>query len=401
MIPQLRTLVVGLALVVASCSTELEPVGYRFYLDGEAIVPEITFLVGTPERPSAGDVVSVGRFQLVLDEAGDYRFHSTPGRELYREFEDGRRALTAFALDARLDERLAEPGALAEVRGLQLHRGWEDHAELLDRVDLASCVLDFGPGRQLESLAALPETVRYLDLAAGKLETLDTEPALVALRMLRLPDEREIESLGCIAQMRDLRLLDITGTGITDLRPLGALSELREVRAQNLPVTHLPTEALPKLRRFLGIDWPCADDEIQSFKQLNAHAAVVCGPRDLLRASLQSASRVEIRLRRSPQDQIKNDAPDFESDSRLEVQELIDLLQPIDQQATTRADAGTEWRLAFYRSDGRLLDELRLIEGRILAGRAVGTSAKSLSEASLPALREWLAERDIELSSAD
>jgi len=66
---------------------------YKFFLNGDAIEPELISLNGTPEEPCQGDVFNYSLFYMVLGPPGEYRFRTVENEEhkLLRETADGDR----------------------------------------------------------------------------------------------------------------------------------------------------------------------------------------------------------------------------------------------------------------------------------------------------------------------
>ena len=132
------------------------PQAGQFSLDGENISPRIYSLEGTPGKATAGDVVYVGEYLLVLDGPGPYRFFSdkegAQGKGLYRANGDGTKTLVAIRVDWDIDGRnrrfvdgskdLSDLQLLG-IRGIKI--GWDGKSawfdKLLRRLDLSKvCV---------------------------------------------------------------------------------------------------------------------------------------------------------------------------------------------------------------------------------------------------------------------
>jgi Leucine-rich repeat (LRR) protein len=100
--------------------------------------------------------------------------------------------------------------------------------------------------RLLERLVdrALAVDIRLLDLSGTGVRDLGPLAALTGLQGLYL-NSTAVTDLGPLAALTALRSLDLDGTGVKDLGPLAALTELQELDLDNTRVTNLgPLAAL-------------------------------------------------------------------------------------------------------------------------------------------------------------
>lgn len=398
-------------LLAASCSPESEPARYSFFLDGESIEPEIVHVMGEPGAPRDGDLVRVERFTMVLDGPGEYRYRTSRHGNLCRLREDGIEVLVALSLGDTAFADFEEVSEPAELRNLRLGRGWAQHAELLMAAPLDRCLIEIGVFSVSIAPEVLPGGIAYLDLSYANGAELNSAATLPHLRYLALagwgnesevevgPDEqRPARSIDWITELSDLRCLDVSGTGIRDLRPLGGHPQLRFLRADDVPVIHLPIERIPKLRRFDALNWTCAADEVARFRELQPDAQVVVGPNERLRDRLKDCTglRVVTPFRFGPGR--KQVPPRFISEEPAEVAELVALLSFEDEYSVWGYDvpAGANVVFEFLNERGTVVgllefigDDFRLARGYGL----IGSLVKETPSEVRTTLVAWFGER--------
>lgn len=391
---------------------------YRFFLDDEPIEPEILALVGEPGAPAAGDVALVDRFAFVLGEGGDHRLFtvSRAQRRSLRELDDGSRVRWTWSLGRGDDEPSADPEDWRHVRGLVLWGGWAEHAAVLDHVSLRDCLVTQNANADAPVFTDLPADARYLDLGSRRVGELPSDVALPDLRLLVLPkwdwdalweseypdpeESRPEQALGWIAELRDLRRLDLSGSAVRDLSPLGGHEKLRYLRADDAPIELLPRTPLPDLRRLDAVEWPRADEEIERFRSMQPRTRVVVGPTERLRDLVSEA--VGVRLHRSPPAARDGGAvePKYASDDAREVAELLEMLVIQDSYSSIgySVPAGGMVWIEFVDDGGRSLGILELITCDLVRAPAlIGPLMKHVEPERSLEVRDWFRERGFEI----
>jgi internalin A len=115
---------------------------------------------------------------------------------------------------------------------------------------LGGLMLDGAPVRDLEPIRGLT-ALEVLSLPQGVATDISALAGMTGLLELDLSGLPIDDSAGSVlAGLRRLQLLEIDGTGITDLAPLAGLSQLMGLRIGQCQVTDLsPLAALPRLYR--------------------------------------------------------------------------------------------------------------------------------------------------------
>jgi hypothetical protein len=347
-----------LALVGAAAASAAEPApGYTFKLDGRAITPTIVSLHGTPDRPHPGDLVEVDGYWLTLGTETTQEFRTTPRETglLLAVLPGGRTEAVGARVGRTFkgDERVTidplkelSPDELARLRGVTLGDWPDGIGDRLRHLDPArACVTisgDTARGKE-GALPPLPAGLRYLrvdentnvggiqdysrllglkelrflsirsmtgpvDCAAlrnaGKLEYLqlhawkavnfDRLEALAALRHLDLAYNEHLRAIPFARAMTGLRSLDVSRTGVADLRPLDGLKELAAVRASRSPVRALPAR-VPALRSLEVMSTRLADADAAAFAGAHPACRVLFRWDRALADALTGVDRVRVR----------------------------------------------------------------------------------------------------------
>lgn len=333
--------------------------GYTFELGGTATDAPITSLAGTPERPSAGDVVSIARVNMVLGPPGHYEYRLVDNSRLELSVDGGPYKVVGVRTESTLAQEKVDFSAFSRaelrgIRGLLLPSPIESAAP--SHLESGEVVLTFVRG--LGGLAAfdnpepppisLPAGLRYLRLEAGpsdvvaalrtlgeeelrylvlelrggasdtpfdarelagfaRLEYLQvralsgmlTHPealgSLTGLRSLDLFDQGSLTSIEFVRGLHQLRRLDVRGTGITSLEPLAGHPSLEVVLADHSPVVTLPSVPPPSLRRLSLTGTSVADETAAAFAQRARGARVDRHFAQVLADVTSCATRVRVR----------------------------------------------------------------------------------------------------------
>jgi hypothetical protein len=254
-----------MTLLLLAVLTQDKPV---ITVDGKPHSPAVLSLHGTPNDPKPGDVVEINGIPFVLGEEKVLAFRTTPEKEgrLFLETKDGVRVVGA-KVDTTYQGRervLVNPLAKLtdeEVRSLRGVRvdGWDDvvaaRLKLVDATKAAILVTSDARQGANASLPALPANARWLIIDNSSSEGIKDYSGLGELKELRL---LTIDILGdphidaeLLAGMSELRVLDLSGTGVKNDDKLEALKELRELNlSYTKGVTNIDfVEGMPKLRR--------------------------------------------------------------------------------------------------------------------------------------------------------
>lgn len=388
----------ALLLFLALPGCAAAPVGYSFFLDGQPCTPSFTAVEGTPGSPREGDLLSIGGGDMVLDAPGAYHFETDPAhreaydRRLWR-VDGGTRRLVAMALE-RSDRALdLTAGDWATLRGLEF-QGWDAAmAPCLLRVDAARCLLSFTPMARFPELPPLPRALRYLDLHWAEGAGFVGVQELTDLRLLRVPAKTTIATVDFAARLTALRYLDLEGTAVRDLTPLGGHPSLRTVLAPCTPIERLPDRGMTALRQLVAYASGCPEVEAARFAALVPAARVVVTCRAMLLEAVAGAVRLRIRTgstcHPSPEDREVHVTERAE-----EIAQLLELLRPEEDYSPGWVVPGCgQFTLEFQDARGRLLLEVGLLgTGCVRSGRIWNTPVM-LAHAVCEPLREWLRAR--------
>ncbi|HMA97498.1 MAG TPA: hypothetical protein VKP30_32655 [Polyangiaceae bacterium] len=172
--------------------------------------------------------------------------------------------------------RFAVNAALASLRNLRylsIHNAGSVDLELVAN-NAALELLDIAASTQVTSVGAL-----------GKLRR---------LRSLKLRGRDDIKNFEFLAQLRELRFLDLRRAKVKSLRPIEAIASLVDVYADDSTVSVLPRRHMPNLRVFHVMSRDVPAEEVQQFSMLNPQVEIWHRWSDTLPRLLQGITRIKI-----------------------------------------------------------------------------------------------------------
>src|SRR5262245_55126735 len=189
--------------------------GYRFFLDGAQVFPEIVSVMGQAGKPAPGDLIDVGGFTLTLGDEQEYHFQSAQ-EGLRLETPDGRRRWVAVRVETDYHGERGFVDGMAsltpdEVRGLWSLRAetWTPScASRAGFLDVSRLFLTLGQSSSegQDDLPELPSGLRYLE--AMRFVGWQQLEGLTDLVYLDLLPEKEFD-LRTLARLQRLKVLSL------------------------------------------------------------------------------------------------------------------------------------------------------------------------------------------------
>lgn len=137
--------------------------------------------------------------------------------------------------------------------------------------------------------------LRYLNLGGERLANVNELVSLTNLRYLDLQYVDEVKDIGFARQLASLREVDLTNTGVEDLRPLAGLKELADVSADSAPVQQLPEGEMPGLRKLRVMSTKLTDASVERFSKANPRCKVVHRWGSAFRDAVSGTTRIRVR----------------------------------------------------------------------------------------------------------
>lgn len=313
----------------AGCaSVPTKPARFVFVLDGKAIDASIT-PVGHDGAPQCGDVAWISGPRIVLDEPGAYELErdraAARGDRLWAVHGGTRRLV---GLEVKEPEDVADlvDSDWHDLRGVEFECWDPAFVSRLAAIDARRCLVTFRHFTHFERLPPLPAHLRYLDLHYSHVDQLADLARLDELRFLVLPHREEVTSVDWATALPCLRHLDLTGTAVHDLTPLGCHPTLHTVLAAHAPITKLPATRMPSLRRFVAHSSGCPDGEAARFRALQPRTAIAMTRGEMLAAAVHAATSLRIRTGCTV-DPRPTDRVVYTTDRPDEIAELVGLVR--------------------------------------------------------------------------
>lgn len=431
--------------------------GFRFTLDGEAYEPEVLSLNGTPDAPRPGDVVEVEGLLLVLGPEGDRRLKSTPRNDgrLLLVAADGKEQVVGVQVSFTYEgDKKVVINPLAKLTDEQIRGLWgvrlddwpEGIADKLNHLDpTRACVTITdrtaqGPDKRLPPLPSglrylcvnehssegirdyaaladqrglrflrlLPMAVesfdagllkasadlRWLELGGPQLANSASLASLPALRELRLPWHEEMKDISFVRAMKELRVLDIRRSAVSDLTPLNGQETLAAVDADASPVERLPRGPLPALRSLKVMLSKLSDDAVADFAKAHPTCQVWHRWVPALRRALAGATRLRVRTGGTCHRDIEAEKTLFEVKDAKPVQELVGQIQVDEPRSGGHCMCCGEPSFEFYQGE-KLLLTLGFHHGRSLRWPDGWPGDAMLTPASSDFLCAWLSDHGV------
>lgn len=414
----------------------------------------VSHVFGSPGHPRPGDVLQVGGgvvLRLGKDRHLDLEW--SEDRQVLQRRVPGRPPVTVAVtvkelywngeiegLDdplARLDRR-----QLRRLQGVRLEVWNPAVAAGLARLDLSRTCLSIDVRERTPIWPALPTGLRCLSVS-GAFETRDLEHlsglewleirshtdtaldlaplgGLAGLRSLRIwhrgRPPANVEAVGRLRRLRRLDLslgsgltslsfveglraledLDVTSSGVVDLRPLGTLPALRRVLASGNPVRWLPEGPCPALRELNVLSTTLSPGDVTAFRRSHPRAAVWRDWNETLRLVLAGADGMRVRAEHVDGRSVTQSAVHEERD-RGAIERIIGWLEVDEPEERWHCGClGDPW-LEFTR-DGRSVATVSFHHGlsiRWQEGEPGWPGDAALRPANAAALVDWLAARGV------
>ncbi|MCW1887769.1 hypothetical protein OKA04_23730 [Luteolibacter flavescens] len=401
---------------------------YVFLFQGKEYERKPQPVFGVPGAPTAGDVLWVWNFPVVLAGPGRYEFRlgnkegtvllgRLPGEEaekpvgvrVVEDYEDDKTILLDPLSGMKPEEK-------AGLRAVVLEEMPEKPDAALQGIDWSQAALvvsETFSNDEEQTLRDLPAGLKYLafdidsspslkdvsrlskatellwlrlhhfmavnaDVMAGmsKLRLFDAGwadlenvPALGALKEMRelhLGGVDGVEELGFVSTMPELRRLSVERTAITSLQSLEGLKKLEEVHASETRVKTLPPPAgVPSLRRLTLLSASVPEARVDEFRKALPDCQVDSSWHAALASALKDVDRLRVRTGGTCHRNIEKEETLFEVVDAAEIQRLVGSWKVEDQESGFHCMCCGEPSLEFYKG-GKLITTLGFHHGRSL-----------------------------------
>jgi hypothetical protein len=363
-------------------------VGYSFLVDGEQFQPRAISLNGNPDALQAGDLISVNRMLLVLPGPSEYRFRTTDRKDgrLYLVEQDGAERVVGVKIGwTYADDEKVILNPLPQLTPAETEGLWGIHIDQwvpgldkrLAQVKLERCcvtitdqtvqaggklpplpkglhylnvdessnqgITDYGPlARQSQlryfrldamtvdafdtQLLADNVELRYLDLRRQELLRPEALGRLRSLRVLQLGGSDDLVDISFVRSQPNLRFLDVSRSGVTDLSPCGELAVLTALNADMAPVAELPAGPMPALTSLRIFSTRVSEEQAAAFADRHPRCRVWHGWVAAFRQSIEGVTRIRVRSGGTCHRDIEQEKTHFEVKRPAEIRRFVDAI---------------------------------------------------------------------------
>jgi hypothetical protein len=236
--------------------------------------------------------------------------------------------------------------------------------------------------------------LRHLNLSGCEAVTNETLAALAGLAELRFLDLSycknlsDIEALSGLSQLRELKLFE---TPVADLSPLGRLSGLRRVFASRSGVRVLPTVPMPELTELNVMSTKLDEAAVGRFRELNPRCTVRFRWIDALRNNLGGVNRVRVRTGGTCHRNEECEQTLCEENDPGKIQRLVDCLDIDESHSSGHCMCCGHPTIEFCKGE-EVIESLGLHHGRSARWNSWPGDG-GLTPVSRDALSRWLTDR--------
>jgi hypothetical protein len=420
----------------------------EFRLDGRTYQPRVYSLEGEPDRVREGDLLNISGHHIVLGSEKKHEYKQEENRLLL----DGKPVWVAVKWTyVGKDRKIINPlegmtrDEIRALRGVHLNHWDETVAAAVKELDPArACVTisdDAAQGPD-KSLPALPPTLRYLvvdrysspgmkdlsplskltelrvlgidamgeevdatvfsaakelrvlDLTGSKLTNTDKLALLRELRDLRLGWAETVKDIGFSRHLKALRRLDLRRTGVTDLTPLDGLEELRWVDASSSSAKQLPG-SLPRLDRLNVMSTRVSEADVEAFRKKNPKCAVLHRWDAVFRDAVAGVDLVRVRTGGTCHNDPLQEKTLAEEKDPAKIKEFLAKIEIDESKSNFHCMCCGSPTIELFRK-GELVASVGMHHGRSLRWSAGWPGDALLQGASADWLCDWLEARGID-----
>ena len=243
---------------------------------------------------------------------------------------------------------------------------------------------------------ALEECSKLLDLELRGIEIVQPQSLakLTAIRSLDLRYAEGIETAQFAAGMRDLIHIDLDGTGVSDISPLGDLPRLASITANGTKVSSLPRKPFPALRALEVMSALVSADEVKAFSSSHPSCKVRHTWKAALKDALSGVDRLRIRSGGTCHRDAASEKTLAEVKDSREIGDFVDGIEIDESKANFHCRCCGEPSFEFYRGESLVVtvgfhhgESLRWPDGWIGDARLRPKSATFIVD--------WLAKRQV------
>jgi len=265
---------------------------------------------------------------------------------------------------SRVDEMPVLPKGLHHLRLVEGGGRLSDLSCVADQRALRSLFIKVWKRSFDAGTLALDGELRRFDLKADGIKNPGGLAKSTKMRHLSILDVGDLNDVGFLASMPELRTLHLFDTKVADLSPIEKLNSLVEVNTDCSRVAKLPRAALPALRRFSSFGGYLPDEEADAFARLNPKCRMTWSHARILQEATKGATRLRVTVSRARKPGV-TETP-IDTTDKAKIAALVASLRFDEKSSnlTFYLDVRTSVRLEFFCGKERVAD-VSSLDGRM------------------------------------